>query len=71
MIRGKKNFVNPARMEMGIAILFKIDESCLEQHLNDRKPRNLEGENADVATDEIFMKRDPSLLSTLVFNFFF
>jgi hypothetical protein len=43
MIRGKKNFISPPRLEMGFTILFKIDESCLDRHLNDRRPRE-EGE---------------------------
>ena len=40
MIRGKKNYISPPRLEMGFTVLFKIDESCLERHLNDRKPKN-------------------------------
>lgn len=42
MIRGKKNFINPPKLELGVGFLFKIDESCLEAHVNDRKPKNLE-----------------------------
>jgi len=37
MIRGKKNFINPPKLELGMGFLFKIDESCLEAHLNDRR----------------------------------
>ena len=37
MIRGKKNFINPPKLELGMGFLFKIDESCLEVHLNDRR----------------------------------
>ncbi len=70
MIRGKKNFINPARMEMGLAILFKIDESCLEHHTNDRKPKYLEADDSNIAIDEVFLKKDPSLLSVLVITFF-
>ncbi|CAH0479460.1 unnamed protein product [Peronospora belbahrii] len=32
MIRGKKNFIQPSRLEMGLAILFRIDESCISNH---------------------------------------
>ena len=37
MVRGKKNFLNPSRLEMGFGLLFKIDESSLARHINDRK----------------------------------
>jgi hypothetical protein len=39
MIRGKKNFLNPSRLEMGFGLLFKIDDDSLERHQNDRKVR--------------------------------
>jgi len=32
MIRGKKNYIQPSRLEMGLAILFRIDESCVRNH---------------------------------------
>ncbi|KAI9913755.1 hypothetical protein PsorP6_006139 [Peronosclerospora sorghi] len=32
MIRGKKNYIPPSRLEMGLAILFRIDESCVANH---------------------------------------
>lgn len=38
MIYGKKNFLKPSRMEMGFGLLFKIDPSCLERHMNERMP---------------------------------
>lgn len=37
MVRGKKNFLNPSRLEMGFGLLFKTDESSLPRHINDRK----------------------------------
>ena len=36
MIYGKKNFLYPKKLEMGYGLLFKINESCLERHLNER-----------------------------------
>lgn len=42
MIRGKKNFIAPARLEMGLAILFKVDESCIARHVGERKIRGEE-----------------------------
>ncbi|KAE9351397.1 Nuclear export mediator factor [Phytophthora fragariae] len=32
MIRGKKNYIQPSRLEMGLAIIFRIDESCISNH---------------------------------------
>ncbi|CEG41796.1 Predicted RNA-binding protein [Plasmopara halstedii] len=32
MVRGKKNFIQPSRLEVGLAILFRIDESCVNHH---------------------------------------
>jgi len=39
MIRGKKNFLHPQSLEMSLALLFRLDESCLEAHHNERKVR--------------------------------
>ncbi len=41
MIRGKKNFMHPNRLEMGATMLFRIDEEFLARHLTDRKPKIL------------------------------
>lgn len=37
MIRGKRNFIHPNRMEMGLTFLYKIDQESVQRHLNDRK----------------------------------
>ncbi|KAH7291813.1 hypothetical protein KP509_29G036400 [Ceratopteris richardii] len=37
MIRGKKNFLPPHPLVMGFGVLFRLDESCVAAHLNDRK----------------------------------
>ncbi|XP_065832835.1 ribosome quality control complex subunit NEMF-like isoform X2 [Oscarella lobularis] len=39
MIRGKKNFLPPSQLVMGYTFVFKVDESCVENHLNERKVR--------------------------------
>jgi len=44
MIRGKKNFMNPSRLEMGFGFLFKVDDMSLERHMFDRRPREEESE---------------------------
>ena len=39
MIRGKKNFLPPHPLVMGFGILFRLDESSLAAHLNERRVR--------------------------------
>ncbi|KAL3661518.1 hypothetical protein V7S43_013278 [Phytophthora oleae] len=43
MIRGKKNYIQPSRLEMGLAILFRIDESCIINHARQGEGRELRG----------------------------
>ncbi|CAK4148450.1 unnamed protein product [Aphanomyces euteiches] len=40
MIRGKKNYIPAARLEMGLAILFRIDESSVRNHIDDPEESN-------------------------------
>eukprot|EP01038_Epipyxis_sp_PR26KG_P009740 gene9740-13106_t len=39
MIYGKKNFLPPMSLEMGYGIMFRLDDSCVTKHMNDRKDR--------------------------------
>ncbi|XP_020582235.1 LOW QUALITY PROTEIN: nuclear export mediator factor NEMF homolog [Phalaenopsis equestris] len=39
MIRGRKNFLPPHALVMGFGILFRLDESSLGSHLNERRVR--------------------------------
>ena len=57
MIRGKKNFLHPTRLEMGLTILFKIDESCVKNHLNDRKIKNIDNDD-EFFEEEIKTKKE-------------
>ncbi|PON64888.1 Zinc finger, CCHC-type [Parasponia andersonii] len=42
MIRGKKNFLPPHPLVMGFGLLFRLDESSLGSHLNERRVRGEE-----------------------------
>ncbi|XP_002519281.2 ribosome quality control complex subunit NEMF [Ricinus communis] len=42
MIRGKKNFLSPHPLIMGFGLLFRLDESSLGSHLNERRVRGEE-----------------------------
>ena len=39
MIRGQKNMLPPVKMEMGMTILFRVDDNCVANHLYDRSVR--------------------------------
>lgn len=51
MVRGKKNFLPPHPLVMGFGVLFRLDESCVAAHLNDRKTIE-EGEDENVGSHD-------------------
>ncbi|CAN1281778.1 Ribosome quality control complex subunit NEMF [Linum perenne] len=57
MIRGKKNFLPPHPLIMGFGLLFRLDESSLGSHLNERRVRGEEDGINDITesgpTEEI------------------
>lgn len=54
MIRGKKNFLPPHPLIMGFGLLFRLDESSLGSHLNERRVRGEEEGIDDVEESEPF-----------------
>lgn len=42
MIRGKKNYLPPSYLIMGFAFLFRLDETCLAKHKDERKIKNVD-----------------------------
>ncbi|KZV33659.1 nuclear export mediator factor NEMF-like [Dorcoceras hygrometricum] len=54
MIRGKKNFLPPHPLVMGFGILFRLDESSLGSHLNERRVRGEEEGIIDMEQTEPF-----------------
>ncbi|BFG14879.1 hypothetical protein CerSpe_011530 [Prunus speciosa] len=48
MIRGRKNFLPPHPLIMGFGLLFRLDESSLGSHLNERRVRGEEEGTNDV-----------------------
>ncbi|XP_015522227.1 nuclear export mediator factor NEMF homolog isoform X1 [Neodiprion lecontei] len=42
MIRGKKNYLPPCQLVMGLGFLFRLEESSIERHKDERKVRTLE-----------------------------
>ncbi|XP_050305733.1 ribosome quality control complex subunit NEMF homolog [Anthonomus grandis grandis] len=37
MIRGKKNFLPPSHLILGLSFLFRLEDGCIEKHLGERK----------------------------------
>ncbi|KAG0045096.1 hypothetical protein BGZ83_009655 [Gryganskiella cystojenkinii] len=51
MIRGKKNFLPPVQLVYGFGFLFKLDESSIGNHLNERRAPKIEDAEGAVAAD--------------------
>jgi predicted ribosome quality control (RQC) complex YloA/Tae2 family protein len=45
MIRGKKNFLPPSPLVLGLSVMFYVDESCIPNHLSERKVRTAGGDD--------------------------
>ncbi|XP_054262763.1 ribosome quality control complex subunit NEMF homolog [Macrosteles quadrilineatus] len=45
MIRGKKNYLPPCHLIMGFAFMFKLEESSIERHKDERRVRTVEDDN--------------------------
>lgn len=49
MIRGKKNYLPPSQLIMGLGIMFRLEESSMERHKDERRVKVVdeESESAD------------------------
>lgn len=47
MIRGKKNYMTPFRLEMGLCLLFQVSEESMASHRYERRRRDLSNEEWD------------------------
>lgn len=52
MIRGRKNYIQPSRLEMGLAIIFRLDESSVANHRTDADEAAATSESVDEETAE-------------------
>ena len=50
MIRGRKNFLPPNSLIMGFGLLFKLDESCLANHVGERRIRGMGDADTDASS---------------------
>ncbi|XP_042517780.1 nuclear export mediator factor NEMF [Macadamia integrifolia] len=60
MIRGKKNFLPPHPLIMGFGILFRLDESSLGSHLNERRVKGEDEGGHDVDESGSFTENSDS-----------
>lgn len=58
MIRGKKNFLPPCHLVLGLSFMFKLEESSVERHKGERKVRTFDEES-------VISKDDRSEISEL------
>lgn len=52
MIRGKKNFLPPCNLILGLSFLFKLEDSSLERHKGERRVRKFDDDVASIAATE-------------------
>uniref|UniRef100_A0A1B6FD40 NFACT RNA-binding domain-containing protein n=1 Tax=Cuerna arida TaxID=1464854 RepID=A0A1B6FD40_9HEMI len=52
MIRGKKNYLPPLHLVMGFSFLFKLEDSSVERHKDDRRVKAVEDEEAPAEPEE-------------------
>ena len=66
MIRGKKNFLHPSKLEMSIVLLFKLDENSLANHIGERSVKETVQRND---SDEVeLVAEEEWTISTTNFN---
>lgn len=53
MIRGKKNFLPPCHLIMGISMLFKLEDGSIERHRGERKVRTFGEEQGGFVEDKL------------------
>ncbi|KAL5284694.1 NEMF family protein [Megaselia abdita] len=53
MIRGKKNFLPPCHLIMGISMLFKLEDGSIERHRGERKVRTFGEEHGESIEDKL------------------
>ena len=55
MIRGKKNYLPPSHLILGFGFLFKLEESSIERHKDERRVRDL---GSEISVDESIASND-------------
>lgn len=63
-IRGKKNFLNPTQLIMGLGFLFKVDEANAENHKDERNVREF-NDSTDMKKDDESLKFEQLSLTSV------
>lgn len=53
MIRGKKNFLPPCHLILGLSFLFKLEDGSVERHKGERKIRKFDDDAASIAAESV------------------
>ena len=54
IIRGKRNFITPNKLELGFTLMFSLSPESIANHIGERRPRNqLNEEEGGEPTDEM------------------
>ena len=64
IIRGKRNFLQPQKLELGFTLVFCISEESLANHIGERHLRG-EGDNDEMDDSFISLQRTESVQSTV------
>jgi hypothetical protein len=52
MIRGKRNFITPNKLELGFTLMFSLNPESIANHIGERKPRNQQNDDDSQAAIE-------------------
>lgn len=65
MIRGKKNFLPPSQLEMGIAILFRLgDDASIARHKNERRDFSIMALEEETDQDNVTERKSTTITTT-------
>lgn len=66
MVRGKKNFLPPAKLELGYGMFFLVDETSRDRHVKERSARLAENRHFDEPVDDASAPVDKATEATIV-----
>lgn len=53
MIRGKKNFLPPCHLMLGLSFLFKLEDGSIERHKGERRIRKFDDDTSSIMTEQV------------------
>ncbi|XP_062502377.1 ribosome quality control complex subunit NEMF-like isoform X2 [Corticium candelabrum] len=58
MVRGKKNFLPPTQLVVGFGFLFRVDDSCIDKHLDERRSKIVDASEQQEADEGLTQEND-------------